>query len=58
MQRCLRLDLSRPALTQCYATNRPWSFEQLYTALDAAWLQNQRQNSAQTKFFQAPDGIL
>lgn len=37
------LPWTKPALTQCYANLPPWNFQQLYTALDAAWLQEQRQ---------------
>lgn len=37
------LSWSKPALTQCYTNDPPWKFQQLYTALDSAWLQEERQ---------------
>lgn len=36
---------AKNALTQCYAQDPPWNFYQLFTALDTAWLQEQRRTS-------------
>lgn len=33
--------LAKPALTQCYVHERPWTFHQLYTTLDTSSLQEQ-----------------
>ena len=40
------VEWAKSALTQSIASTPAWTFQQLYTALDAAWLQEQRQQSA------------
>lgn len=48
-------DWAQAALTQCYASTPPWDFQQLYTALDAAWLQEQRRVDGHLKDKGVPD---
>lgn len=38
----IEAEWAQNALTQCYTNNPPWNFQQLYTALDSAWLQHQK----------------
>ena len=40
---------ARPALSQVYSTNGDWTFEDLYTSLDGAWLQHQEEKENQQK---------
>ena len=37
------VEWDKSVLTQSLATIPPWKFQQLYTALDSAWLQEQKQ---------------
>lgn len=39
------IDFAKNGLTNAYCSSPPWTFIELYTALDAAWLQEQRQKS-------------
>ena len=40
---------AKSALTQSAASTPAWTFQQLYTALDAAWIHEKRQQSAQRR---------
>ena len=40
---------AKPVLTQSLAFTPPWTFQQMYTALDAAWLQEQKQNESRKR---------
>ena len=40
---------AKPVLTQSLASTPPWTFQQMYTALDAAWLQEQKQNEGRKR---------
>lgn len=40
---------AKPVLTQSLASTPPWTFQQMYTALDAAWLQEQKQNESRKR---------
>ena len=37
---------AKPVLTQSLASTPPWTFQQMCSALDAAWLQEQKQNES------------
>ena len=39
----------KPVLTQSLASTPPWTFQQMYTALDAAWVQEQKQNESRKR---------
>lgn len=43
------LPWSKPVLTQCYAVDRPWKLQKLYTASNSAWIQEQRQSDSNQK---------
>ena len=40
---------AKPVLTQSIASTPPWNFQQMYTALDAAWLQEQKQTESRKR---------
>lgn len=43
------IEWAKAVLTQSLASTPPWTFQQMYTALDASWLQEQKQNESRKR---------